>query len=104
MTVVIEVSPDVEQRLRRRAAREGKAFEAVAAHAVALGADALEALELQPVAPDVAPDVAARLAALDALDELVRSMPNNRAGLPELDLSGPRADVYGYTEREDAQR
>lgn len=46
----------------------------------------------------VAPDIAAHLAALDALPTT-----DNRAGMPELDLSGARADVYGYTEREDAQ-
>ncbi len=40
-------------------------------------------------------DAAARLLALPSC--------NTREGLPELDLSGERGDVYGYTEREDAQ-
>jgi hypothetical protein len=46
----------------------------------------------------IAPDIARKLAALDAL-----RTTNNRTGLPELDLSGARADVYGYIEREDIQ-
>ena len=61
----------------------------MAAQAAEAGTDAIE---------PVAPDIAARLAALDALP-----VTDNRAGLPDLDLSGARADVYGYTEREDAQ-
>lgn len=47
--------------------------------------------------------IAARLAALKDLDAMIAAQPNRRAGLPELDLSGPRSDVYGYTERENAQ-
>lgn len=57
MTVTIEVRPDVEARLRRRAAREGRAFEAVASQAVEVGTDVIE---------PVAPDIAARLAAMSA--------------------------------------
>lgn len=50
--------------------------------------------------------IAARLAALEGLDNLVKSLPDYRgqAGLKPLDDSGvSRADFYGYTEREDAQ-
>lgn len=51
----------------------------------------------------IAPEIVARLAALKELDAMIAAQPSRRAGLPELDLSGPRGDVYGYTEREDAQ-
>ncbi len=53
-----------------------------------------------PLAPD---ESARRLAALDTLGQ---NLPDHRAdaGLPPLDLSGERGDVYGYNAREDAQR
>lgn len=48
-------------------------------------------------------ETARRLAALDALGQ---DVPNHRAeaGMSPIDLSGERGDVYGYWEREDAQR
>lgn len=50
-----------------------------------------------------AQEVAQRLAALEALGQ---DVPNRRAeaGLGPLNLAGGRAEGYGYTAREDAQR
>lgn len=87
MTHTLELSPDVERALEAKARRRGVPLDALLLDAVA-----------EYAARDEDATIAARLAALDALPRT-----NNRAGLPQLDLSGARADVYGYTEREDAQ-
>lgn len=87
MTLTLELPAEVENSLREAAAREG----------VALDVLLLDALR-ERAARDGNATIAARLAALDALPTT-----NNRGGLPQLDLSGERADVYGYTEREDEQ-
>lgn len=65
--------------------------------------EALRAPAVELFAPPAAEEVTHRMAALEALGH---DLPNRRAdaGLGPLDLSGERADVYGYTEREDAQR
>lgn len=53
------------------------------------------------LAPPTPAEIARRLAAFEAL---ISQAPDREADAPALDLSGNRADVYGYTEREDAQR
>ena len=91
MTLTIELAPEVERVLEQKAQQRGVRVEQ---YLVELAErDAQEQDE----------KIGARLAALNELNELARSMPNNRAGLPELDLSGSRADVYGYSEREESQ-
>jgi len=54
-------------------------------------------------APPTLQEVEHRLAALEALG---RNTPQRRAaaGYGALDLAGERAEVYGYAERENAQR
>lgn len=91
MALTIELAPEVERVLERKAQKRGVKVEQYL----------VELAQRDAQQQDEA--VAARLRALEEFDEVVRSMPNNRARLPELDLSGSRADVYGYTEREDAQ-
>lgn len=82
MTVTIEVTR--RRRITRRRITSG-------AHR------ANDKHEAPPSASSQA-EVTRRLALIHALPTT-----SNRAGLPELDLSGSRADVYGYAEREDAQ-
>lgn len=84
MTVTIEVTR--RRRITRRRIRESDG-----------DARANAKRETSPLAYSQA-EVARRVALINALPTT-----SNRAGLPELDLSGSRADVYGYTEREDAQ-
>ncbi len=102
MTVTIEVAADVESVLTAKARRRG----------VSLSAYLRDVAQREAATPDVSnaadetqstPEIAARLAALHEMFAVIDAQPNHRAGLPELDLSGERADVYGYTEREDAQ-
>jgi hypothetical protein len=94
MTLTIEVAPEEERALEAEAQRNGQTLD-----------EFLRDLVKQKAAAARQTTIAARLAALEELAALVRSLPNHRAqaGLPPLDLSGPRGDVYGYTEREDAQ-
>lgn len=93
MTVTIEVKPEVAHRWKAIAEREGRELDALISEALEERAAAWESKrEYSQV------EIARKLALIDALPTT-----NNRAGLPELDLSGSRADVYGYTEREDAQ-
>jgi hypothetical protein len=94
MTLTIEVAPEEEMALETEAKRHGQTL-----------GELLRDLVKQKAASARQADIKTRLAALEELDALVHSLPNHRAeaGLPPLDLSGPRGDVYGYTEREDEQ-
>lgn len=97
MTRQLDLSPDLEARLQVLAAQRGTDADAAALQLVAEGLRGIEV-----------PTVAEAPSAWPELDELIRfaaSLPDHRAeaGLGPLDLSGPRTDVYGYTEREDAQ-
>ncbi len=111
MTLTIELAPEVERVLERKAQERGVNVEQYLLELAQRDAQQQNAKqdaqhETAPTnsattnghAPEVTAEIAARLRALDALPTT-----NNRAGLPELDLSGSRSDVYGYTEREDAQ-
>ncbi len=102
MTLTLDVPADVESGLREAAAREGMALDALALDALreraARGINGANGNGAAQSTPESSPEIAARLAALARLPTC-----NTRAGLPELDLSGERADVYGYSEREDAQ-
>ena len=86
MTLTIELAPEVERVLERKAQERGVKVEQYLVEFA------------QRDAQQQDETIAVRLRALKALPTT-----NNRAGLPELDLSGARSDVYGYTEREDAQ-
>ena len=86
MTLTIELAPEVERTLVRKAQERGVKVEQ---YLVELA---------QRDAQQQDETVAARLRALENLGSY-----NTRAGLPELDLSGSRSDVYDYTEREDAR-
>ena len=86
MTLTIELAPEVERVLEQKAQQRGVRVEQ---YLVELAErDAREQDE----------KIGARLAALDKIGSY-----NTREGLPELDLSGSRADVYSYSEREETQ-
>lgn len=91
MTLTIELAPHVERVLERKAQERGVRVEQYVTELAERDAQT-------PPDEAQASAIEARLRALEALPTT-----SNRAGLPELDLSGSRADVYGYTEREDAQ-
>ncbi len=98
MTLTIEVTPELEALLRERAARDGVEVERFILEA----AEAKARHDIQDVDAIRKEVIATRLAALDGLDEFVRTLPNNRkdAGLGTLPDDAV-ADVYH--EREDAQ-
>jgi hypothetical protein len=98
MTLTIEVAPEEEQALKAKAESNGQTLDEFLRDLVKREAKADQQDSTQVV-------TSARLAALKELDAFARSLPDHRkeAGLPPLDLSGARGDVYGYTEREDDQ-
>ncbi len=97
MTVTIEIAPEVRRRLESKAQRDGRTLAEYLGRLAEREAQQTEE-SATPLADEQANDIARRLAALDSIPAY-----RTREGLPELDLSGSRADVYGYTEREDAQ-
>ncbi len=92
MTLTIELAPEVERVLELKAQQRGVKVEQYVSELAERDA------QTSNESDEVAPEIAARLAALDKIGSY-----NTRKGLPELDLSGSRSDVYSYTEREDAQ-
>lgn len=90
MTLTIELAPEVERVLVRKAQQRGVKVEQYVSE--------LAERDAHENAQEQDEIIAARLRALDKIGSY-----NTRKGLPELDLSGSRSDVYGYTEREDAQ-
>jgi hypothetical protein len=106
MTLTLDVPVELESGLREAAAREGMALDALALDALRerVTRNGQNTSGTNGSAPaQASPEIAARLAALHEMFAVIDAQPNHRAGLPELDLSGERADVYGYSEREDAQ-
>lgn len=97
MTLTIELPPQEELVLRAKAARLGMPVERYAREMLLRVAEEGDA---QQEVTD------ARRAAFNRLVDRIHSQADQRAEaeLPPLDLSGSRGDVYGYTEREDAQR
>ena len=99
MTLLLELSPDVERALETAAQARGQELPD---YALELLEQAAQAQQPNGAQQDDAAAVAARLAALDAIPKF-----DTRAGLEPLrDESTPgvsRADFYGYTERDDAQ-
>ena len=95
MTLTLEIAPDDQRELEEAARREGQS---IADYAARLLHDAAAARRAE---------IAAKLAALDELDALIQSLPDNRAaaGLPPLGDTSRSAepDIYGYSEREAAQ-
>jgi hypothetical protein len=88
MTLTIEVAPEEERALQDEAERLGQTLD-----------EFLRDLVKHRAAMAQHANMTVRLAALDAIGSY-----DTRAGLPPLDISGSRADVYGYTEREDEQQ
>ena len=95
MTLTLEIAPDDQRELEEAARREGRS---VADYAAQLLHEAALARRSA---------IAAKLAALDEWDKLIQSLPDNRAaaGLPPLGDTSRSAepDIYGFSEREDAQ-
>jgi ubiquinone biosynthesis protein UbiJ len=101
MTLTIEVAPEVERALEETAQANGQNVGEYVAELLVHWAKVPPDSEAARRA-----EIARRLAALDALDAHLATLPDKRkeAGLPPLDDTGiSRADFYGYTEREDAQ-
>ena len=101
MTLTIELAPEVERVLERKAQERGVNVEQYLlelAQRDAQPESPINGATTNGHTPEVATEIAARLNALQKIGSY-----NTRRGLPELDLSGSRSDVYGYTEREDAQ-
>lgn len=97
MTITIEIAPDVQRRLESKAQRDGRTLAEYLSRLAEREAQQTEE-SAAPLADGQSDDIARKLAALDSIPTY-----RTREGLPELDLSGSRADLYGYTEREDAQ-
>jgi hypothetical protein len=103
MTLQIEIAPDVQAKIEAEAQARGVAPAIVAGDVLGAWAhgqaDSGKATNGTHNGNGTQSTLNTRLAAIAALPTC-----DTRRGLPELDLSGERADVYGYTEREDAQR
>lgn len=109
----LRMHPDTLRRQLRqgriRSVRTGKLWRipesALEAPSIEAAGPSIES-ELSPdelaalFAPPTPEEIARRLAALDSIK---RAAAARDSGTPPLDLSGDRGDVYGYTERENAQ-
>ena len=95
MTLTLEIAPADERELAAAAKRAGQS---IADYAARLLHEAAQARRTA---------IAKKLALLDEWDALIKSLPDNRAaaGLPPLGDTSRSAepDIYGYSEREDAQ-
>ncbi len=95
MTLTLELSPDAQRELEEAARIEGRT---VADYAARL---------LHEAALARRHEITARLAALEEWDKEIAARPDYRAqaGLPPLGDTSRSAepDIYGYSEREDAQ-